>query len=193
MYKLKDEVLDLVWATDENYVFLTGVSMVSVLENNKSFDRIRVWILMDHVSEKSRQKLFECAGQYGREIRFLRVEEYLSIIKETGAREWGVKSFSTYARLFIAEIMEKYGIRKVIYCDCDLIVDGSLQEVWEYDLRDRTLGMVKEYNRIEIRDLLGLRRDTSYYQAGFLLIDIYEWKKKKCTERILDHMQIRIC
>ena len=32
--------LDVVWATDENYVFLTGVSMVSLFENNKFFEQI---------------------------------------------------------------------------------------------------------------------------------------------------------
>lgn len=52
-----------------------------------------------------------------------------------------------------------------------------------------TLGMVKEYNRVEIRDLLGLSRKDSYYQAGFLVIDIDAWRKKRCTQRLLWHME----
>lgn len=186
---MSDSILDLVWATDENYVFLTGVSVVSALENNRDFDRIRVWILADNVSEQGKKQLTECVEQYNREIQFLNTEEYLAIIKQTGAREWGKASFSTYSRLFIADIMEKYDVHKVIYCDCDLIIDGSLEEIWKYKLENKVLGMVKEYNRIEIRDLLGLSRDSSYYQAGFLLIDIDAWKKRKCTEKILEHMQ----
>ena len=181
--------LDLIWATDENFVMLAGVSMVSVFENNKSFEKIRVWILADNVSDKGKEQLLECARQYDREIRFLNAEDYLSVIKQTGAREWANGSFSAYSRLFIADILEGFGVRKAIYCDCDLIIDGSLKEVWDYDLENKALGMVKEYNRVEIRDVLGLPRDTSYYQSGFLLIDVDEWKKKKCTEKILDHMQ----
>lgn len=186
---MSNDTIDLVWATDENYILLTGVSMVSVFENNKAYGKIRVWILADNVSERGKKQLIACAHQYDREIHFLNTENYLSLIKQTGAREWGKGSFSTYARLFIANIMEEFAVGKVIYCDCDLIIDGSLKEVWDYNLENRVLGMVKEYNRIEIRDVLGLPRDTSYYQAGFLLIDLEEWKKKKCTEKILDHMQ----
>ena len=186
---MRDDVLDLVWATDENYVFLTGVSMVSAFENNRDFGRIRVWILADKVSKKGKEQLAACAKRYGREIQFLNTEEYLKVIKQTGAREWGKDSFSTYSRLFIADIVEKYDVHKVIYCDCDLIIDGSLEEVWNYNLEHRVLGMVKEYNRVEIRELLNLSRDSSYYQAGFLVVDVDAWKQKKCTEKILEHMR----
>lgn len=186
---MSSDVLDLVWATDENFVMMAGVSMVSVFENNKSFEKIRVWILTDNVSEKGKSQLSECARQYHREIQFLNAEDYLFSIKEIGARQWANGSFSTYSRLFIANIMEEFDVSRVIYCDCDLIIDGSLEEVWNYDLGNKVLGMVKEYNRIEVRDMLDLPRNTSYYQAGFLLIDVDEWKKKKCTEKILDHMQ----
>ena len=40
---MEANTLDLVWATDDNYVFLTGVSMSSAFENNKDFEQIRVW------------------------------------------------------------------------------------------------------------------------------------------------------
>ena len=182
--------MDLVWATDENYVFITGVSMVSALENNKTFKKIRIWILEDNISEESKKRLAECADQYGGEICFLNVEGYLSIIKESGARKWGKESFVAYARLFISDMMREYNVDRVIYCDSDLIIDGSLEEIWNIDLgKGKMIGMVKEYNRIEIRDLLDLPRNTSYYQSGLLLIDIDKWRKGKGTERILRHMK----
>ncbi len=162
--------------------------MVSLFENNRSFRNIRVWILDDKISECGKTQLTNCANQYGREIHFLNVDNFLSIIKQTGAMIWG-NSYSTYSRLFIADILESFDIKRVIYCDSDLIIDNSLREIWEWELGEYVLGGVKEYNRVEIRDLLGLSRSASYFQAGFLLIDIEKWKEKKCTERILDHMK----
>lgn len=182
--------LDVVWATDENYVFLTGVSMVSLFENNKFFEQIVVWILDDHISDKSRERLAECAQKYNRDIQFLDMEEYILKIKRIGAMKWGTGgSYSTYSRMFLADLMHQYGVSKVIYCDCDLIIDGPLQEIWNFPLGGGTLGMVKEYNRVEIRDLLGLSRKDSYYQAGLLLIDIEAWIKRKCTQKLLWHMK----
>lgn len=187
---MNNNAIDLVWATDDNYVLLTGVSMVSVFENNKEFKKIRVWILAHNLSEDMKKQLAECAESYHREIQFVDTAEYLKVIKATGALGWGEKgSLSAYSRLFIANIMKKYGINKVLYCDCDLIIEGSLQPVWNYDLNGKVLGMVKEYNRLEIRDLLGLSRNASYYQSGFLVMDIEKWQDKKCTERIIDHMK----
>ncbi len=49
--------------------------------------------------------------------------------------------------------------------------------------------MVKDYSRVEIRDLPGLSRNDSYYQGGLMLIDIDAWKKKECTQKLLWHMK----
>ena len=43
-------------------------------------------------------------------------------------------SYSTYSRLFLADLLNQYDVSKVIYCDCDLIIDGSLQEIWDFPL-----------------------------------------------------------
>ena len=185
-----NNVMNIVWATNENYVFITGVSMVSVFENNRE-SNIRVWILTEKVSDKSKAHLMECAKQYGKEICFIDTENYLQDIKSTGARHWG-NSFSAYSRLFIADMMEKEDVERVLYCDGDLIIDGSLEEIWRYDLKNKPMGMVKAYDRIEIRDLFGLPYDTGYYNSGFLMIDINEWRKRECTKRILLHMQ-KVC
>ena len=42
----------------------------------------------------------------------------------------------------------------------------------------------KEYNRVEIRDLLGLKRTDSYYQSGMMIINIPKWRSMGCTEKI---------
>ncbi len=180
--------LDFVYATDENYVFLTMVSMTSLFENNQLFDEIHIWILGDSISELSQKRLADLASDYNRRITILDVSKYSELIQSTGARKWG-DSYAAYARLFVAEILEEYGVHKIIYGDCDLIIDGSLYDIWDSLMDNKPIGLCKEYNRVEIRDLLGLSRDSNYFQSGFLIMDLDKWKEKKCLQRILNHME----
>lgn len=183
------DVLDLVWASDENYVFLAGVSMTSVFENNADYERIRVWFLADRLSQNSYNLLENCAKKYGREIYFLEVDNLLQDIINTGARTWGDKaSYSAYSRLYLEYLLRDKGVEKAIYCDCDLIIADSLRKVMEWNLEEKAIGLVMDYNRVEIRDLVGLSRTAKYYNTGFMLMDLKKWREHKCTERILDHM-----
>ena len=83
------DILDLVWASDENYVFLAGVSMTSAFENNTDYERIRVWFLADGLSQNSYKSLENCAKNYGREIYFLEVDNFrilLILVQEPGEK-----------------------------------------------------------------------------------------------------------
>jgi len=182
--------LDLVWAADENYVFLAGVSMTSAFEKNIDVENLRVWFLADNISEQSKERLNICAQHYKRELHIIEVDKELKDIASTGAGRWGEKqSYCAYARLFMQKLLEPYGVERAIYCDCDLIIDGSLKEIMQWNLRGKTIGLVKDYNRVEIRKLLGLPLDAPYFNTGFMLIDLKACKENTCTERIIEHMK----
>ncbi len=185
-----DKCLDLVWAADENYVFLAGVSMTSVFENNADIEELRVWFLADNISKQSRERLEACAEKYHREIHIIDVDKELKEIADTGAGRWGEKqSYCAYARLYLQKLLQPYNVERAIYCDCDLIIDGSLEEILLWDLQGKAIGLVKDYNRVEIRTLLELPMDAAYYNTGFMLIDLATWEAKRCTERIIEHMR----
>lgn len=184
------DILNLVWATDENYVFLTGVSMTSVLMNNKDIEIIQIWILSDCLCEESKQLLRECASEYGRETFFIDVNEKLKELIEIGVGAWGPKgSYSAYSRLFLECFLREYDVKRAIYCDCDLIINGSLRTIMDWDLQDKTIGLCMDYNRVEIRRILNLPKSAKYFNTGFMLIDLQRWRDRKCTERIVEHMK----
>ena len=181
--------LNLVWASDDNYAFLTGVSMTSALINSEDFEEINVWILDNHISDIEKQRLVQCATEFGRNITFINTDECLKKIESLKAMSWGeAQSYSTYSRLFIADLLKPYDVKRVIYIDCDIVVDGSIREVVEWDMKEKAVALVMDYNRVEIRELLNMKAEERYYNAGFLLIDIEQWKERRCTERIIEHM-----
>lgn len=181
--------LNLVWASDDNYAFLAGVSLTSVLINNQDYEKINVWILDDNISLKEKERLENCVAHYNRNICFIDTKKYLDRIKRLNARSWGnAKSYSAYSRIFIADILQKYDIKRAIYIDCDIVFDDSIYEIADWNLNNKPLAMAIDYNRLEIRKLLNMKPEEPYYNSGLVVIDIEKWKKCQCTERILEHM-----
>lgn len=186
--------LNLVYASDDNYAFLAGVSLTSVLINNRDYETINVWILDENISAEERERLECCVSQFERNIVFINTEKYLNRIKELNARSWGRgkrKSYSAYSRLFLADILQDYNVKRAIYVDCDIVFDGSIREIAEWNLENKPLALAIDYNRIEIRELLNMNPEDRYYNSGLAVIDIDRWKECCCTERILKHMVMR--
>jgi lipopolysaccharide biosynthesis glycosyltransferase len=98
--------MNIIYATDDNFVPFAGVSIFSLLYNNKNSKEINIYILDNNISEINKQLLRKTVESFGRSIDFFNVDKYMSKIKETGAREWS-GSLSAYARLFIGEFFNE--------------------------------------------------------------------------------------
>lgn len=180
--------INVLYASDDNYAPIAGVSITSLFENNQDADQIHVWYLADNVSQDNIVKLLRTADKYNRIISFLDVGQSLKKVEELGARAWFNGSFSTYSRLFFQDYIEE-GIDRLLYLDCDTVVNQNISELWEYDLESKTVGMICDYINAEIRDVIGLERTDKYYNGGVQLINVHLWKANKCQERILWHMK----
>lgn len=181
--------IHILYASDDNYAPIAGVSITSLFENNQDANQIYVWYLTDNISQKNIDKLQRTADKYHRVITFLNVEKSLERIKELGANSWFGGSFSAYSRLFLQEYVGNKGIDRLLYLDCDTIVNQSIIELYNYDLKGKTLGMVCDYIGAGIRDVIGLKSTDKYYNSGVLLIDMDLWEAHQCQEKILRHMR----
>jgi lipopolysaccharide biosynthesis glycosyltransferase len=95
-------------------------------------------------------------------------------------------TLEAYSRFWIGEVFPQY--ERALYLDTDLIVLGSLKDLWEVDLRGAVLGAVPipASTRPEV---LGLPPGTPYLNSGVLLFDLARWRDKKCQERCLEHIK----
>lgn len=92
-------------------------------------------------------------------------------------------NLTTYFRLVIQDKLPD--IDKVIYLDCDTIVNGSLKELWNTEMgdyavagvRDRVNDSIRLYNRLRypIHD--------GYINAGVLLINLKKWREFHVFDR----------
>jgi lipopolysaccharide biosynthesis glycosyltransferase len=179
--------MNIIYATDDNFVPFAGVSIFSLLYNNKNSKEINIYILDNNISEINKQLLRKTVESFGRSIDFFNVDKYMSKIKETGAREWS-GSLSAYARLFIGEFFNETTTDRVLYLDCDTIVNGDITELFTLDMSGYACGAVCDYISSGIRLIDGLKLSDKYYNSGVMLIDINNWNSNHCQDRIINHM-----
>ena len=184
----KQASLYVCYATDDNYIMQVGVSLLSLLENNKEFSEINIFILDDNISAQNKKLLKKLCQLYKREIIFIDVSEKLKKIADIGAKEWFNGSFSTYARIYIADLIPKE-IKKILYLDGDTIIDKSISNLWKIDLKDYALAGVLEAGNTKLKKAIGLKIKDNYFNAGVLMIDLENYRKYELKNKIIKHLQ----
>jgi len=85
-------------------------------------------------------------------------------------------------------------LRRVIYLDCDLLVFRDLSKLFDFELPPgKILAAVTDSETLTldddsraIADAMNLRPDARYFNAGVMLLDLDELRKRGFTERSLE-------
>lgn len=156
---------------DGNYVKYCAVMLTSLLENNRRHP-IHVHIISSPLEPSDRDVLRGIVqDKYGQEISFYFPPA--SLLDDCRTDETSHISPATYYRLFLTSILPA-DVRKVIYLDCDLIVNGDISAFWNTDISDVSLGCVEDMWSQMPGNYVRLQYDRkySYFNAGVLLINL---------------------
>lgn len=181
--------MNIVYASNDAYVPFLGISLFSLLENNRQLDRIRVFVLSDKISDENKGILNHMVLQYGREIEYIDLKEMTDFIP------FHFDTFGFHpivlSRLFL-DVLLNDEIQQTLYLDCDTIVDGSLAELEKVDLQGDYVGMVPElYMPVTNKKLIGLKPSEPYYNAGVILFNLKLIRKDGMREQFLRYYQER--
>ena len=66
MSKMNSSVVHIVYAADDKFAEILGVSLVSLYENNQDMEKIIVYILDSGIVEEKKQKLLAICRNYRR-------------------------------------------------------------------------------------------------------------------------------
>ncbi|WP_022755569.1 glycosyltransferase family 8 protein [Butyrivibrio fibrisolvens] len=183
--------MNCVYATDDNYAYLAGISIESLLKNNMEESEINIYILDDEISENNKIRLNAICDNYHREIHYINTKEFLSAIGQITTVSYNSEnkiSYTAYARLFIDRLLPL--LEKVIYIDCDTLVVGKLHDLYEMKFPDEyALGMVADCTQREYIKSLEVSEEAIYYNSGIMLIDIQKWRNCNFTDSVLKHMK----
>ncbi len=170
------ETINILCATDDNYVPYCGIMLTSVFENNKDVD-VHVYIIIDKpLADVNIKKFYKLEKQYNAAISFLTIDKKLF-------DEWPLPDNShftkaVYYRLAAAELLPK-DVSKILYLDCDIVVNASLADLYNIDITnssaavvdDMCSGLDSNFTR------LNYASELCYFNSGVLLINLDYWRE----------------
>lgn len=178
-----DKKLCVAYSADDNYAKHLGISMQSLLETNKDFEEVDVFVLDCGIKDGNRERLITIAKEYKRSLLFISMEEAISGLKlNMGTRKIAIAS---YARLFLASVIPA-SYDRIIYLDCDTIVMDSIRELWNIDVKGYMAAGVRDTVDRYFYKKIGLSKEDYYVNAGILLINLNAWRKNNILDSFLN-------
>ncbi len=172
--------MNIVYSSSDVYSEICGISLTSLLENNKHVDTIHIYIINNNISDINKNRLLDTAKQYHRELSFV---DKVDLEKLANTNIYvGRWNIGTFFRLYLASILPE-SVERVIYVDCDMIIRGSLREVYEMDLGDCLVAGVDDCRSDLYRIEIGCAPGTVYVNNGFLVIDLKKWREENVEEQ----------
>lgn len=172
----------IVYAADSRFAEILGVSLTSLLENSRDMDEIVVYILDSGISDMDRNKIERVCVSCGRSLVWAEAKD---ISRELGIHVKDDRgSLSQYARLFLSGVLPPQQ-RRVLYLDCDTIVNKSIKEIWNLNLQGKTVAALMDAFSVWYRKNIGLKKDEAMFNSGVMLIDLEKWRQKRIEEKLL--------
>jgi len=179
--------LNVLYGCDENYAPYTGVSMTSLLENNKHLDTLRIYVAAQGFSEESRTKMEKLAAQYDREIIFLDTRTAEEQIRKYQCKGWN-GSLATWLRFFVLEQLPE-SIDRILWLDSDTLVCGDLSQLCEFDFQGAPIACVCDSICYYERFRLGFGYEDPYFNAGVISFNLKYWRENQTLERMFSHLK----
>lgn len=176
--------MNIVYSSSDAYAVCTGVSLYSLLENNKNEETIITYVLSTDISEKNKDFLTEISLFFNREIKIIDANSDF----EKAANDFNLTpirgSFNCYSRILLNTWFSD--LDRVIVVDSDTMVCGPLAGAWNIDIAGKYFALTPEiaayckYNDTEDRKLID--ELDIYYNTGICVANLKQWRDDNADE-----------
>lgn len=177
-------IAHIVYASDDRFAEILGVSLVSLYENSKDMDDIVVYVLDAGIKRENKEKLTSVSQKCFRtKVQFIPAQDISKKLSMNVTVDRG--SLSQYARLFVSSDLPS-NLGRVLYLDCDIIVKKSIRELWNLRLHQKTIGALMDAFSKYYRMNIGLKENDIMFNSGVMLIDLDKWKRIRLRTSYFD-------
>lgn len=160
---MKNFRINICLASDDNYARYAGVVIASALRSAKRNDNLCFYILDGGIEEFNKQRILSLKYIKDCEINFIKINnemfaEYLSI------KTHSYLSVAAYYRLKLPTILPN--VDKIIYFDCDVVVNTSLRELFNTEMGDCVVAGVRDIDKRKVK------KNKNYVNSGMLVFDV---------------------
>lgn len=171
--------INILYQSSDTYVIPAAVSICSLLENNKMLDEIHLYFIEVGLTDEDKKGLTELVKRYHRTLTFISGEEADRLLAEKGIEKWS-GSYATFYKLFTC--CNFTDIDRILYIDADTVVQGSLEELCDYDMGNYPCAMAGSGMTAAVKNYLGIQ---DYFNAGVIYFNLDYWRKNGVQEKIL--------
>lgn len=174
-------MINVAFCADDKYVVPASVLIESLLEHNDGSD-VAFYTVANDLSAGTREKFNRIVTGYGSTIHYIEMpNDILNVISEY---KIGVSYISRAAfyRLLLPYLLDS-DIQRLLYLDCDILIQGDIQPLFDTDLDGKTIAGVLDFSSTLFAERLHIDK---YINSGVLLIDVDRWKSLYPMEEILN-------
>lgn len=181
---IKMNKIHIFFTINDTYCFHLAVAMVSILKNSKLNDNFHFHVISSDLKEESKNKLMLLKTIKDFEIEFLYIDKKIfANFPPYYAKHITVESCF---RLKIASM--KPELEKAIYLDSDLVVTGSLNDLWNLDISENYIAASLDVYSEKIKKILNISFVDQYFNAGILLMNLKKWNLDNIEEKFFYNM-----
>ncbi len=179
---------DFLFVSNDNYSRNLGICTYSVMHNMCSAaDKVRLFVMDCGISGKNKTRLIKQTKRFDNaEIIFFNIEQQINEVFANATRNW---NRAIYGRLFLNEILKQYDIDRIIYLDCDLLMDRPVTELFTMPLDGMCLAGVCDGENLNRKKALGINPEYTYINSGVLVIDVAKWVELDAAAKVIDYIQ----
>lgn len=179
--------LNILYQANDYYAPYLGVSLLSLLDNNKHISDINIFIIDDGIDSDNRTKIDDIAASYGRKTTYIETDYYGQLLEEANAPKFR-GNYATYFKLFVLDELPD-NVKNILYVDSDTIIRGRLDAILGTDMGEGALAMVPAIYHDKYRQSVGISHDDTTYNAGIMFFDLDAWRRNNCRNRLIEWME----
>lgn len=174
------------------YAPYLSVLIQSIISFSSSKNNYDIIVLNKDISDVNKKLINEQVMKYSNfSVRFVDTNKYI----ENRTLHTNGLAIETYFRFFLIDIMKNYD--KVVYLDCDMIVNTDIKNIFYLDIGDNYLAAARDANLITcyymntkwtpyLDKIVKIKNPKNYFQAGLLLMNLKRFRKDYTLNECID-------
>ncbi len=179
--------MNILCATDNKYVPYCGIMLTSLFENNRD-QKICVYVLTGGLKKDNSRSLQELGNSYGHTVKIIEIDN--SVFAQCPINpETDHVSIATYYRIAVEKLLPA-DIDRILYLDCDMIINGPLIELYSAVINGFACGAVidEAFMEEDPYKRCGIMNDSAnpYFNTGMLLINLTYWRENNVMDQCMN-------
>jgi len=181
------KILNVLYQSNDKYAMVSGISIVSLLENNQHLDELNIFYCAYDISKENIKNLKSIVDKYENStITFMDAHKYHDIYQGLSVKKWHGVYITWFKLLAFGDVSLKTD--RILFINGHTIINGQLDELIDMDLEDNVMALSYDCLLNDHKKTIGLKDADGYFNCGIMLINHKKWMKEGITDKVKEHL-----